>query len=177
MDIHVFNNIFSKEEREKLIFDVQPLLQDGKYISAKEFGGDGVYQEGFEWFKITNPTLHLHSSFTSAHDRIIEVVKDELGLDLRVVRSWINLSDGRNIKRVWHNHHRESYGFDNSEYSMVYYIKTFPFFSNGTLFKNEGFVKAKQNSLIIFPSHLDHSTPGSIFRFKRYTMPFDLSNK
>ena len=82
MDIHVFNNIFSKEEREKLIFDVQPLLQDGKYISAKEFGGDGVYQEGFEWFKITNPTLHLHSSFTWAHDRIIEVVKDELGLDL-----------------------------------------------------------------------------------------------
>ena len=64
MDIHVFNNIFSKEEREKLIFDVQPLLQDGKYISAKEFGGDGAYQEGFEWFKITNPTSVSYTHLT-----------------------------------------------------------------------------------------------------------------
>ena len=174
MNIHVLYDIFTNKEREKLILDVQPLLQDGKYISAIEYGGDGVYPEGFKWFKLTNSTLNLHSDFTWAHDRIIEVVKDELGLDLKVLRSWINLTDGRNLKRKWHNHCRE---IDNSEYSMVYYIKTFPFFSNGTLFKDQGLVKAPENSLILFPSHLYHSTPGSIFRFKRYTMAFDLTNK
>ena len=64
-----------------------------------------------------------------------------------------------------------------SDYSCVYYIKTLPYFNSGTLFKDYGFVRAKQNSLILFPSHLYHSTPGSIFRFKRYTMAFDLTNK
>ena len=87
------------------------------------------------------------------------------------------MSDGRNIKRVWHNHYRDYPGFDNSTHSVVYYMKTFPFFSNGTLFEKHGFVKAKQNSLMVFPSHWNHSTPGSIFRFKRYTMAFDLTNK
>ena len=63
------------------------------------------------------------------------------------------------------------------DYSCVYYMKMFPFFSNGTLFKDYGLVKAKENSLLCFPSHLDHSTPSSPLRFKRYSWAMDLNIK
>ena len=53
----------------------------------------------------------------------------------------------------------------------------FQFFSNGTLFKDYGLVKAKENSLLCFPSHLDHSTPSSPLRFKRYSWAMDLNIK
>ena len=53
----------------------------------------------------------------------------------------------------------------------------FPFFSNGTLFKDYGLVKAKQNSMLLFPSHLDHATPSSPLRFKRQTWAINLNRR
>ena len=57
----------------------------------------------------------------------------------------------------------------------VYYIKTLPFFNSGTLFE-DGFVRAPQNSMIIFPAHLLHTTPKYPFPFiDRYVMSIDLN--
>ena len=54
-------------------------------------------------------------------------------------------------------------------------MKMFQFFSNGTLFKKYGLVKAKQNSLLFFPSHLYHSTPSSPLWFERYSWSINLN--
>ena len=57
----------------------------------------------------------------------------------------------------------------------VYYLKTLPFFSNGTLFE-DGFVRAPQNSMIIYPSTVLHATPMYPFPFiDRYVMSIDLN--
>ena len=53
-------------------------------------------------------------------------------------------------------------------------MKIFPFFSNGTLFKDYGLVKAKQNSLMIFDPTLEHTTPSSPLPLERYTWALDL---
>ena len=57
----------------------------------------------------------------------------------------------------------------------VYYIKTLPFFSSGTLFE-DGFVRAPQNSMIIFPAHFLHATPTYPFPFiDRYVLSINLT--
>ena len=52
-------------------------------------------------------------------------------------------------------------------------MKTIPFVDSGTLFK-DGFMRAPQNSLLLFPANLYHRPPTSPFRFKRYSMALDL---
>ena len=54
-------------------------------------------------------------------------------------------------------------------------MKTFPLLNSGTLFKDEGFIRCPQNSLIVFPSHLVHSVPKYRFGFSRYTLAMDLN--
>ena len=71
----------------------------------------------------------------------------------------------------WHSH----YTNDNVSFASVYYLQTLPFFSNGTLFEDR-FVRAPQNSMIIFPAHLVHTAPTSPFRFDRYTLSLNLNN-
>jgi hypothetical protein len=53
-------------------------------------------------------------------------------------------------------------------------MKTYTPFDSGTNFR-DGFVRAGQNSLLIFPSSLDHTVPSSLFRFKRYTMAMEMN--
>ena len=49
------------------------------------------------------------------------------------------------------------------------------FVGNGTLFE-DGFVRAPQNSMIIFPAHLLHTTPKYWFPFvDRYVMSLNLN--
>ena len=69
----------------------------------------------------------------------------------------------------WHHH----YIYEDVSFTAVYYLKTLPFFSNGTLFE-DGMVRAPQNSMIIFPAHLLHKPPTNPFPFiGRYVMGID----
>ena len=171
-------NIFTREQREKLIEDSQPLFVSGKQLFEYNCANSNTIQnhyalgsqEGFKWFRITYPTLHLHSKFDWAHKIILSKIKKVTGIDYQFGESWMNISNGDNKLRLWHNH-------GEYDYVGVYYLKMFPFFSNGTLFKNHGLVKAKENSLLLFPSHMDHSTPSSPLRFKRYSWAMNLNIK
>ena len=89
-EIKIINNIFTEEQRKKLIDDVQPLILDG--IKVSNFYGYVGYQEGFNSYKITHNTLHLHLNFDWAFDIIFSKVK-ELGFNFRkkdVKSSWMN---------------------------------------------------------------------------------------
>ena len=154
--MHMIKNVFTDQQRQKLIKDCQPLLV--------QFGGD---YEAFPG-KQTYPTLHLHPDFISPIKDMIRIIVKETGLDLVLANKvWINWTNGSKKDIRWHTHP--------CDYTVVYYMKTpFPFFSNGTLFEDR-FVRAPQNSMIIFPAHLIHTAPSSPFRFDRYTMAINLN--
>ena len=166
-DIFLLYDVFEKHEREKFINDIQKFIVDGAELNA--FYGARGYPEGFDWFKISHPTLHVLPEFEKLHQHVLDLIKKEFGLNLEIKRSWVNLTKGQRKKVVWHNHDGDP------DYSMGYYMKLpLPFFSNGTLFKDYGLVKAKQNSLMLFDSSVDHSTPPSPFPLERYTWAMDL---
>lgn len=171
---NIIHNIFTEEQRNKIIDDVQPFLGDGSTVSSfySKDGNECEYPEGFEWFNLTHATLHLLSEFEWAHKILLSRINEELDSNLYTHKSWINESNGRNRTRKWHNHDEGP-----SDYSAVYYLKTNRFFDSGTLFKEYGFVKVPQNSVLVFPPHLDHTTPSSLFRFKRYSWVLDLISK
>ena len=153
--IHLIKNVFTNKQRRKLLKDCQPLIVD----MGPQFPGRQTYAE-----------LHLHPDFTSSMNDILGIVYKEIGLSLVISKSWANWTNGNKKDIAWHIHP--------SQYSLVYYMKTFPFFSNGTLFEEPmGFVKAPQNSILVFPAKLRHTAPPSPFpfRFGRYTMAMDLN--
>ena len=145
MIIHLIENILKEEERKKLIKDCKPLLLDlGPDYPGKQ-----------------SPPLQPELQFERIHKIFLSnaenVIRESLEWDI----SWFLLTHGKRKNIYWHNHP--------VDYAGVYYMKTFPFFSNGTLFKDR-FIKAPQNSLLIFPGHLYHTAPTSPFSFDRYTM-------
>ncbi len=162
-EIYIIENVFTEEERRKILEDSQRFFVDGDVMSIERFGEPGRYPG-----KQTYPTIHLLSSFNWVHKRVIERVNNEIKLNLKIVRSWFNWSDGRKEYLNWHEHK------ETGDYAAVYYLKTIPFFNSGTLFKEYGFVRAPQNSIMIFPSHFIHSAPISFLRYDRYSMAFDL---
>ena len=152
-DVSVIENIISNNERKKLIVDCQDYLRD--------LGED---YPGLQ----THANLHEHYEFFDVIVKITERVSKILKKDLKPERSWINCDGGYVDHLCWHNHK----GFD---YSMVYYMKTQPILRNsGTLFSKK-FVRAPQNSAIVFPSFLDHTAPTYKFFpwIMRYTLAID----
>ena len=151
--IHQIEDVFSNKKRKKLIKDCQPLLKDlGEGYPGRQTYGD----------------LYLHPDFISPINHILKIILKKTKLDLVIDNKvWINWTNGKNKDFSWHDHP--------SDYALVYYMKIpLPFFSNGTLFE-DGFVRAPQNSMIIFPAHLLHTAPTSPFRFDRYTMAINLN--
>ena len=116
--------------------------------------------------KQTHATLYELPVFQSLMDEMLEVIRERTELDLVVATAGANWTNGKRENINWHTHP--------NDYSAVYYIKTFPLFSNGTLFK-DGLVKAPQNSILFFPGTLEHSAPSSPLRFDRYTMALNLN--
>ena len=115
--------------------------------------------------------LQDHAIFLKPMMSMIKRIHQETGRKFIIRRSWINWTDGRKSQELWHTHSKEF-----GDFVMVYYIKTpLPFFSNGTLFR-EKFVRSPQNSLLLFPNHLEHTAPTSPFRMHRYTLGVDLLN-
>ena len=157
--MYLIKNIFTNQQRQKLIKDCQPLLHNLGYKYT------GEMHPG----KQTNAALHLHPDFLSPIKDMVRIIFKETGLDLVVAdMAWINWTNGSKKDIAWHRH-------PDVDYALVYYIKTpIPFFSNGTVFK-DGLVRAPQNSMIIFPAHLLHTAPTSPFRFDRYTMAINLN--
>ena len=152
--IHLIKNVFTNKQRRKLIKDCQPLLLE----RGPEFPG-----------RQTHSTLYLHPDFISPINDILRIANKETGLNLEIKAAWANWTNGKKKDIAWHSHNRH-------DYALVYYMKTFPFFSNGTLFREPiGFIKAPQNSMLVLPGHLDHTAPTSPFRFNRYTVAIDLN--
>ena len=162
--MYKIHNVLSNKERKKIIKDIQPFLMDGESL--------GKYYNTSDSFpgKQTISNLHQQSEFVSVIKKIEDIIKKEINLDLEVTKSWVKYSNS-NTQLNWHSH----YPLQRASFVCVYYLKTLPFFSNGTLFE-DGFVRAPQNSMIIFPSHLVHTTPKYSFPFMdRYVMSLNLN--
>ena len=158
--MHLIKNLLPEERRKKVIEDLKPLL-----VSSLEMDFYyGVSVGG----KQTHATLYELPVFQSLMDEMLEVIRERTELDLVIEKAWANWTNGNAGDIRWHKH--------DSDYALVYYLKT-SFLNSGTLFK-DGFVKAPQNSLLLFPANLEHTAPSSRrnnpFRFDRYTISMDL---
>ena len=163
MDRYIIKDVFTNEQRRRLIKDCKSLLLNQEDM-RKEIGDDRNYP-GLQ----TPPELYTDPEFRWAHMVMQYRIKKNLGWDIEFLYSWINLSNGNKKDITWHDHEKGG-----AAYSCVYYMKTFPLFSNGTLFE-DGLFKAPQNSLLIFPSNIKHTAPSSPLPFSRYTWAFDLN--
>tara|TARA_B100001094_G_C17678063_1_gene552035 strand:- start:43 stop:570 length:528 start_codon:yes stop_codon:yes gene_type:complete len=163
MEYLVIKNVLTNKERKKLLKDCKPFLHTAdqlKYMYNKEAKYAG---------KQTKSMLHENQIIMKPMISIMKRLYEETGRNFVIRRSWINWTNGSKSQELWHTHGKEF-----GDWIAVYYIKTpLPFFSNGTLFR-EKFVKAPQNSLLLFPNHLEHTAPTSPFRLDRYTMGIDL---
>ena len=162
--MYKIHNVLSNKERKKLIKDVQPFLMDGEQL--------GKYYNTSDSFPGKQTISHLHQQpeFFSVVKKIEDIIKKEIDLDLKVEKSWVKCSNS-DTQLNWHSH----YPNDNVSFASAYYLQTLPFVGNGTLFE-DGFVRAPQNSMIIFPAHLVHTTPKNLFPFiDRYVMSLNLN--
>ena len=155
-------DVFTDTIRKKLIQNCEPLLYPGDNLSDKNnFPGKYPATQ-------THADLYNHPKFKESHVHLLTLINDRSKLNLKITRSWILKTTGRSTDQCWHNH------LDNkAEWVAVYYIKTQPYFDNGTEFEH-GFIKTPQNSLLLFPASLNHTAPKSPFRFSRYTLSLDL---
>ena len=161
--MYKIHNVLSNKERKKIIKDVQPFLMNREQMNIR-YNNNRFYPG-----KQTEDSLHLKPEFALVMNKIIDKIKKEINLDLEVRRSWVKYSNS-DTPLSWHNHIDKPVSF-----ASVYYLKTLPFFSNGTLFE-DGFIRAPQNSMIIFPAHILHTTPTNPFPFiDRYVMSIDLN--
>ena len=148
--IDIVNNILSLEKRSKCLEDLQPLLVHIPGSPGKQ----------------THPTLHLHSDFNELTEIITKEVRTSIGKDVNVSRMWGKWMSGKREHMNWHNHLP-------NDYSMVYYLKVPRFMRNGTLFKSKGLIRTKENSLLIFPAELMHSSPSYLWKGDRYVISAD----
>ena len=153
-------NVLSNNERKKFIKDIKPFLRQHEDVNNNFYPG-----------KQTPANLHEQPMFASLMNSIIDKIRKETKLNLGIYRSWVKWSNGKSDQTNWHHHYRKQ----DTSLVAVYYLKTLPFFSNGTLFE-DGFVQVPQNSMIIFPAHLMHSTPKYPFPFiDRYVLSINLT--
>ena len=158
--MYKIHNVLSNNDRKKFIKDIKPFVK--VYVNENNITFTG---------KQTLSNLHEQPMFAFLMNNIIDKIKKEIKLNLEIRRSWVKWSNGKEEQMNWHHH----YVYKDTSFAAVYYLKTIPFFSSGTLFK-DGFVRAPQNSMIIFPSHVLHTTPRHPFPFiDRYVMGMDLN--
>ena len=83
----------------------------------------------------------------------------ERDCDLSMV--WVNEDRGYKKDIFWYS----------SRIQLDFYMKTIPYINSGTLFEEEGFVRMKQNSMLLFPGWVKHGTPSYPFHWiKRYSI-------
>ena len=149
----LIKDILSPKERKKLIEECKPFLR-GINLDTVDgrpgFQSDPVQRDG-----------EGYAQFENIHKKFLNIAQRELNKRLNWDITWFLYTKGRIENNTWHTHP--------VDYAGVYYMKTTPFFNNGTEFK-DGFFRAPQNSLLIFSGHLQHRAPSSIFPLERYTM-------
>ena len=160
--IHLIEDIFTTNERQLILEGIQPLLVEGDSLSMIYFNEKGRFRG-----RQTHATFHLNLGFKWVHERFIDNIKQQTNLDLEIARSWVNFTNGsQDLNYHTHPH----------DYSSVYYLKTLPFINSGTMFEKK-FVRASQNSMLLFPSDLSHSAPHSLLRYNRNTIALELLRK
>ena len=168
--MEIIDNIFSEEERKKLIDLSQPLLVPSERLQASslEYDVDGK-PRGRKFYpgKQSFPTVHLHPDFQYYFNHILDLV-NSTGIRVKIKEAWVNYHDAPRPLN-WHIHFKEG-----SDYCVIYYMKT-NWIDSGTVFRDK-FVKVPQNSLLLFPCHLEHSVPRNLLRLKRYTLAIDLTS-
>ena len=116
----------------------------------------------------TDSNLHL---LHEESDYLINQVREKVGIENQVLKSWINYVDHRNSHEFefWHNHNQPDF----YEFTCVYMIDNPE--NLGTWFKyNDKIYKSKcpTNSAITFSKRLDHTVPPTITK-PRYTLAID----
>ena len=148
----IINNVLTNKERKDLIKFSQPYL--------KNFGPDYPGKQ-------TDGDISKYFPFKDIHYKILSICTKKLKLSLEISRSWINLTNGRKKEIHWHNHP--------SDYTLVYFIQTLPFFNSGTLLR-EKFIRVKQNGIVLFPGKTEHAAPSYPFPFfDRYSLAMELN--
>ena len=162
----VVNNLFTPEFRNNLIKELQPLLLDGstlaRFYNLQRFSNEYDDFPGRQ----THSTLHLHPNFKEVLESITEHVTNSLRKDVKISRMWGLWIDGKKEHMNWHNHSPE-------DYSAIYYLKVPSFIRNGTIFEDRGLVRSDENSLLIFPSNLNHTSPSYFWKGDRYVISAD----
>ena len=150
----------------KKILNMGESLEEGTHLTFK-----AIMNEALTMNEYGRKMLHENSIEQLDEFALLDKIKKEIKFNLEIRRSWVKWSNGKENQMNWHSHYPSQPVWA----VAVYYIKTLPFFNSGTLFE-DGFVRAPQNSMIIFPAHLLHTTPKYPFPFvDRYVMSIDLS--
>ena len=160
MDKILIKNFLTEKQRKTLLKEVKLFLVD----CNKEFP-EQAKKGRFPGLQ-TGPLMQQESSFEWYHTHLLDTLYQKMNIHFTIDKSWANWTNGKKRDIAWHDH---AY----VPYVCVYYIKTFPLFSNGTLFE-DGLFKSPQNSLLIFAGKDRHTTPHSPLRFGRYTMSSNL---
>tara|TARA_B100000287_G_C20596054_1_gene766175 strand:- start:848 stop:1306 length:459 start_codon:yes stop_codon:yes gene_type:complete len=150
-NICLLSNVLQRDERKQLIENSQSL------------------------FVVTNNAqtpsiLHLHYKFIPILNHLLSAISHRTELKLEMISAWMLRTRGKEEDVSWHNHLKSG-----ADYSMVYYVKS-PLFFTGTSFRH-GFVRASQNSMILFPSCLEHASPRHPLGIERYVLSADLKVK
>ena len=151
-EIYSISNIFSKQQRRKLIRDSKPLCS---FDSTNKI-----------W---KTDDLRSHEDFLNSSLYISSLFQKKLGLNLEIINIWITYTRGEKLE--YHTH-----PFD---WACVYYMKTNPLLkNNGTQFKfsedDVQLVKSPQNSAILFDGSVPHTTPSFLPLSGRYVLTMDL---
>ena len=156
----IVNNLFTPEFRNNLIEELQPLLLDGSTLAR--------YYKEYDDFpgRQTHATLHLHPSFKEVVESITEHVSRSVRKNVKISQMWGLWINGKKEHINWHNH-------SPNDYSAIYYLKVPPFIRNGTIFEDRGLVRVDENSLLIFPSNLNHTSPSYFWKGDRYVISAD----
>lgn len=159
-DFYIVNDIFTNQVRKKMIKDVNPLL-----LTSEQMKRVANCPDKWHPGRQTVNTLYNQPTFKPQIEFLINVAQEVTQLKFGLHGAWVNWTNGKKKDINWHIHP--------CDYTLCYYMKIFPFFSNGTLYEN-GFIKAKQNSFLLSRGYLKHTAPTSPLRFGRYTLVLDL---
>ena len=163
--ILTIENILSEDQRKELIKITEPLFLTGDELNQVASDVNSKRDYTSSNIKQTFPYLHNRLDMKDILVTMIKKIHEKTNMRFVVESVWANLSFPVKRELLWHNHP--------TPWSGVYYSEVLPFINNGTLFKNHGFVKAKQNSLLIFPGEEFHSQPTWPLFVRRHTLAMD----
>ena len=152
-DRFILNDCLTPQDRENLIRDCRPLLKRIENCIA--------YQ--------TDAPIREYPQFETIHKKFDMLAEYYLKRELIPDKSWFIMTQGREDQVLMHYHP--------VDYAAVYYINSPPSFKNGTLFEEDGFIEAPENSMLLFPGHLRHTAPSFKEDFERYTMSLNWNFK